>query len=117
MVSNCKRISNVSFLYRLLFILLKGQNVHKGKEEPVLTSDIESRINSDAPVEIRLKTLKELNEAVLNNRLEEVSIAPFRYLFAVPYGQFISFFRMPSKSYAPALKIFSSPKFLRNIGT
>lgn len=46
----------------------------RNKADFSLTEDIEKDICKDAPIHIRTKTIKELSDDVLTNRLEDVSI-------------------------------------------
>jgi hypothetical protein len=46
----------------------------KGRVDFALTQDIEKDLSPETPLTHRLKVIKELSEAVLKNRLEDVRV-------------------------------------------
>lgn len=54
-----------------MFIFVSIGNI-KGKVDFALTQDIEKDLSPETPLNQRAKVIKELSEAVLKNRLEDV---------------------------------------------
>jgi hypothetical protein len=59
------------YLGLLMFIFVSIGNI-KGKVDFALTQDIEKDLSPETPLNQRTKVIKELSEAVLKNRLEDV---------------------------------------------
>lgn len=54
------------------FFLISGN--FKVKEDKTLTCEIEKEIGPESPLQSRIKAIKELSDAVLNNHWEDVSL-------------------------------------------
>lgn len=63
----------------------------KGRAEFRLTADIQRELSRDAPIQTRTRAIRELSEAVLKHRLEDVSVRSKLCYKNVPLLVYINF--------------------------
>ncbi|XP_014260624.1 tuberin [Cimex lectularius] len=71
MSSKDKETKTMDKLRQLFRIKAGPQGSFRIKEDFILTVDMEKDLSSDSPLNVRIKTIKELTDVVLNQRLED----------------------------------------------
>ncbi|KAK9508826.1 hypothetical protein O3M35_006288 [Rhynocoris fuscipes] len=69
-----KDIKTLDKLKQFFRINKGGQGGYRQKEEFILTVELEKDLCSDSPTNVRIRTIKELFEPVISNRLDETAV-------------------------------------------